>query len=232
MNDLKLDRIFVPLASNPYDWFLSGKKRWELRRYGRQYTEKHIKIGKVVELRCGYNNRKKAVWGIIEDIQYFGSLSDVFQNINYKEIIPISENIEDAKELTGKILNLNIHDDIKLIAFKINKFDDSQYIEMAAEFYEMIISGQKRTTIRKGKRDYKIGKGIIVFNNKNVIINILGIKHIRLTELSYNEINNDGFRSIEELKASLYEFYGELDLNETMTLVSFELDKGDMKNAD
>ena len=54
MSNMNVPRVFIPLSTAPYNWFESGIKMWELRRYGRQYTERNIEKNKIVELRCGY----------------------------------------------------------------------------------------------------------------------------------------------------------------------------------
>src|ERR1700722_9355871 len=60
----KLDRLFVPLSTDPFNWFVLGKKKWELRRRGRQYTRHHVRVGPSVEFRRGYRGRD-ALWGEI-----------------------------------------------------------------------------------------------------------------------------------------------------------------------
>lgn len=37
---MKTNRLFLPLNSDPYDWFISGNKTWELRKRKGNYTEK------------------------------------------------------------------------------------------------------------------------------------------------------------------------------------------------
>src|SRR5438445_4843431 len=74
----KRDRLFVPLASEPFDWFLGGRKRWELRRFGRQYTHVHVKIGRPVELRRGYSS-KQVLCGQITNVVQADGLCEFFQ---------------------------------------------------------------------------------------------------------------------------------------------------------
>ena len=58
------DRLFVPLAERPYRWFESGLKTWELRTMGRRFNARHIRIGRVVELRRGYST-PDSLWGTV-----------------------------------------------------------------------------------------------------------------------------------------------------------------------
>ncbi len=83
-----LDRLFVPLASAPFAWFQSGKKRWELRRHGRQYTSDHVCPGRAVELRRGYSDPDQALWGIVADVHKAGSLEAFFRRVPRREVLP------------------------------------------------------------------------------------------------------------------------------------------------
>src|SRR5258708_2524794 len=73
----KSDRLFVPLADQPFAWFRSGHKKWELRRFGRQYTLKHVRVGRRVELRRGYRG-PDVLWGEILDVVEANGVDDFF----------------------------------------------------------------------------------------------------------------------------------------------------------
>lgn len=220
---MKLPRVFVPLAKEPYNWFAQGSKEWELRRYGRQYTEKNIKKGNLVELRCGYSNPARAIWGVIEEIKVFDSIDNVFRYIDYKKIISSANNIENAIELCNKILNLEGSDD-KLIAFKIRIIESPQFIEMSSEFYDLIKYGIKKTTIRKGVRNYKIGKAIIYFMTSSMVANITQIRVLHFNELTIEDAIKDGFKSITELQNVLRKIYLDIDNDDFITIITFEVE--------
>jgi ASC-1-like (ASCH) protein len=222
---MKLPRVFVPLAKEPYNWFASGRKKWELRRCIRQYSDKNIQTGKVVELRCGYSDPSKAIWGVIEETRIYGSLNNVFEDINYDEIIPIASNLGQAIDLTNEILNLESYHNTRLIAFKVRKIENPEFIQMSSEYYKLILSGQKKSTIRKGRRYYRTGEGIIFFESKAIVVNIISTKFVRLSQISIEEIKNDGFNSMQEIEKALSGFYGEIDKEEIMTIVNFEVEE-------
>src|SRR5262245_24971523 len=91
----KTDRLFVPLAKQPFAWFRSGQKKWELRRFGRQYTRKHVRVGRLVELRRGYKG-PDALWGEILDVVEANSVDDFYNKVHFKEVIPVANSREHA----------------------------------------------------------------------------------------------------------------------------------------
>jgi ASC-1-like (ASCH) protein len=99
------DRLFVPLASGPFDWFSRGQKKWELRKRGRQFTPTHVRIGRRVELRRGYRN-KDVLWGTIIDILEADSLEELFSKVPFREVIPTASSVEDAVATAKRILNV------------------------------------------------------------------------------------------------------------------------------
>lgn len=56
-----MDRLFVPLNKEPFEDFKSKGKTYELRSYGRNFTEKFVYKGRDVELRKGYSG--ESLWG-------------------------------------------------------------------------------------------------------------------------------------------------------------------------
>jgi ASC-1-like (ASCH) protein len=101
----KVDRLFVPLADQPFAWFRSGKKKWELRRLGRQYTPKHVRVGRRVELRRGYKG-PDVLWGEILEVILANGLEDFLSKVCFKKVVPVAESREDAVEIATKILNV------------------------------------------------------------------------------------------------------------------------------
>jgi hypothetical protein len=108
-----VDRLFVPLNSKAFGWFKSMGKKFELRNYGRQWTEKHIYSGRSVELRRGYSVGD-SLWGTIGKI-VTGDINEIYSKINFIDIIPIAKNKEDAIEITQNIMG----DNMKYIAFEV-----------------------------------------------------------------------------------------------------------------
>jgi hypothetical protein len=113
------DRLFVPLSSEPYAWFASGSKQWELRKYGRQYTEKHVYPGRRVELRRGYSDKSHSLWGTIDLIINASDLQNFFEQVPYEEVIPIASSQENAILQVSSILNIQPYQFQHLIGFRV-----------------------------------------------------------------------------------------------------------------
>lgn len=47
--------LFIPLKTKYFNAFANGSKVVEYRRYGRQWTEKHCRVGRAVVLSKGYS---------------------------------------------------------------------------------------------------------------------------------------------------------------------------------
>lgn len=112
-------RLFVPLATAPFEWFRSGGKRWELRRYGRQYTERNVVPGREVELRRGYQSQGDALWGTVTQTVEAKSIFEFFNQVPYELVIPIARDRSEATQIAGSILGVSAEDDIKLFGFSV-----------------------------------------------------------------------------------------------------------------
>lgn len=95
-------RLFVPLNSEIFEWYKKGLKRWELRGANGQYNSKYIWKDRVVELRKGYNG--ESIWGKIGRNCEGRSLEKLFNVVDFREVIPTANNVEEAKEVTNAIM--------------------------------------------------------------------------------------------------------------------------------
>jgi|SRR5208337_1582498 len=121
MSDLPSEkRLFVALARDPFVWFESGRKFWELRRYGRQYTEKHVKTGRAVELRNGYARPDRALYGVISQVVQATCLREFFENIPYSEVIPTAISREDAILTAARILAIPPDTEVAVLGFRVD----------------------------------------------------------------------------------------------------------------
>lgn len=60
---LHIDRLFVPVTSEVFGWWASGRKTWELRRAAPRWSPTHVYDGRSVEIRRGYSG--DSLWGRI-----------------------------------------------------------------------------------------------------------------------------------------------------------------------
>lgn len=107
-----MDRLFVPLNKEPFEDFNSKGKTYELRSYGRNFTEKFVYEGRDVELRKGYSG--EILWGKIGKVQ-IGTLEEILSKVYFKKITPEADSEEKAKKQMLDILG----EKEKYIAFEV-----------------------------------------------------------------------------------------------------------------
>ena len=108
-----MDRLFVPLKNKAFYWFRDCGKTYEIRAYGQRWNEKHVRKGRSVELRRGYNTKDR-INGKIGKV-FVGTLNDIFLKINHKKIIPPAESSREAITIVKQIMKHKS----KFIAFEI-----------------------------------------------------------------------------------------------------------------
>lgn len=98
-----MNRLLVPLASEPFDWFASHRKRWELRRACGAYRPDRLACGRAVELRLGYSTPNKldaSIGGVVTA----DTISDVLDRVPWALVIPSATSREEAVDRATSIL--------------------------------------------------------------------------------------------------------------------------------
>lgn len=105
-------------------------------------------------------------------------------------------------------------------------------INFDPEFTPLILSGAKRTTIRKGIRSYPVGNlvELTVESKPFAVAKVRKVVVKRISELSEEDAKNDGFESLEDLLQTLRKIYGVIKEDEFVTVVHFELVSGIFRN--
>ena len=93
-----MDLLFVPMGRREFLLFQSGRKTFEVRRRGRQWTKQFVTQGRKVEIRLGYGKTYKALWGTISLVYEVGSVDELFETVPFKQVMPVAGNLEIAKE--------------------------------------------------------------------------------------------------------------------------------------
>ena len=88
-----VNRLFVPLSTEPFLDFKERGKQYEVRSCERGFSEKFVYSGRKVELRKGYSG--ESLWGVIGEV-VTGSLEDIFDKVDYRLIEPGFDSIEDS----------------------------------------------------------------------------------------------------------------------------------------
>lgn len=113
------DRLFVPLSTDPFQWFCSGRKKWELRKKGRQYTTEHVRLGRCVELRRGYADRKNALWGEIIGVLEADSIESFFDKVPWRIVLPECASRAEAISDARRILNIIDGETVPVLGFEV-----------------------------------------------------------------------------------------------------------------
>ena len=109
----------MPLATDPFLWFCSGRKKWELRKRGRQYTTDHVRPGRDVELRRGYTDGETALWGEIIDVLEADSIEAFFRTVSWASVLPESGSLSEAIGDARRILNIPDGESVPVLGFKV-----------------------------------------------------------------------------------------------------------------
>ena len=215
------DRLFVPLATAPYHWFLSGAKSWELRKMRRQFTPKHVRAGRKVELRKGYTDKASSLWGNIDRLVIADSLHEFFDKVDWESVIPESNSLDSAIAEVEEILGLETADDGPFIGFSI-EFENKLEISLKSKYFKLVEKGKKKSTVRAGNRKYNLGPATLVSNEKSIDILIDKIEIKFFGELTEQDAILDGFDSRDELLDALLGFYPKIHMFEPVTIVHFK----------
>lgn len=100
-------------------------------------------------------------------------------------------------------------------------------LKLANNLFPALLSGDKRVTIRKGVRNYTLGRATIVptdeegsFDFCNVFITSMATKKVR--DVTDIEAQADGFQDSSDLFDGLRAYYPDLAGDDYVTLVNFE----------
>ena len=219
-----MKRLFIPLCTDPFNWFESGEKEWELRKKSKQFNPDSIEIGSYVELRRGYVAKNGVSWGRVIDCKTFSSLKDVFASIPYQRIVR-ADNEEKAVDYVCTLLEIMPDTQVELVAIKIETITILGEISFADKYLPMLASGQKTTTVREGIRTYPPGFYNAFNNNKTkcVLIKVTKTEITKYGLLDDTRAATDGFDSASQLKEELLKYYPFLTDVSPMTTVFFEV---------
>ena len=105
-------------------------------------------------------------------------------------------------------------------------------INFDPEYVDIILNGEKTTTIRKGIKSFQVGR-IVEFTVNNKVFALARVKKVvikRVKELTDLDALRDGFQDRISLIKALRRIYGEIKDHEFVTVVHFEIVKEFFKN--
>ncbi len=99
----------------------------------------------------------------------------------------------------------------------------AQTLSIAVKYLSSVRSGQKHSTIRKGR--LKFTKELLLLTTKTgdfASVNVTDVKHTRFKCLTEEDAVKDGFANLTELRKALLEHYPNITIDSWVTIVSFE----------
>ena len=96
-------------------------------------------------------------------------------------------------------------------------------ILLSPEFTNAVLSGNKVTTIRRGRRPYVNGNAVLRAGSQDIKINIKNVRFTILKSLTEDDAQRDGCPSLSELRQTLLKFYPDLNADEDLTIVEFSV---------
>lgn len=99
----------------------------------------------------------------------------------------------------------------------------AQTLSIAAKYLSAVRSGQKCSTVRKGR--LKFNKGLLLLTAKTgdfVSVNVTDVRHTRFRCLTEEDAVKDGFTNLADLQRALLEHYPGISMDGWVTIVSFD----------
>lgn len=96
-----------------------------------------------------------------------------------------------------------------------------QQLRLRAEFLQAVRRGEKRATIRKGKRDIKSGMLLLECGSDLQVVNVTSVKYCQVKNLTIEDANDDGFTDVATLITELCGIYPDLQANYYVTVIRF-----------
>lgn len=99
----------------------------------------------------------------------------------------------------------------------------SQTLRLRPEYFTAVRRGEKRSTIRAGKRLLRRGSLVLESDNGRLTVQVTGIKYKYFQELTDEDARLDGFADSQALRKTLYSFYPNLCERSIVTIIYFRL---------
>lgn len=91
-----------------------------------------------------------------------------------------------------------------------------------------VLTGVKQISIREGHRDYRPGP-MIICDSENpwvVSVNLVGVEHIIMAEITKEEWEADGFVSQADMLTQMKHFYSNIELSSSVTILHWDSVRG------
>lgn len=96
-----------------------------------------------------------------------------------------------------------------------------QRISLADDLLDTVLSGRKRSTIRRGIRSYELGAARLVTSSASVDVRITAVRVATMQTLDAEDVEAEGCETGGELVRVLQRFYPDLRDDEPLTVIRF-----------
>ena len=104
-----------------------------------------------------------------------------------------------------------------------------KFLLIGNTYKSRILSGKKTTTIRFGNYEAELGSEVylVITPSDTAIakVRITKVEKKRVKELTTQDAKKDGFKDVKELVSALNKIYGELNGEDEVTVIEFEVTK-------
>ena len=99
-----------------------------------------------------------------------------------------------------------------------------RHLMVKGEYVDDILSGRKKATIRLGKVKVKYNELIVHGGGRPVAkIRVTNVVYKKVRELTDEDAQKDGFKSLRELLEALRKVYGNLSPDDVVTIIEFDV---------
>lgn len=100
----------------------------------------------------------------------------------------------------------------------------AKHLMFSREYWDALVSGAKRATIRVGDTGLKAGDEVFVHCGGYLLgkVRIVGVSRKRVKDLTEEDARKDGFASLEELLGALKRHYPRMGKRTVVSVVEFE----------
>jgi hypothetical protein len=96
-------------------------------------------------------------------------------------------------------------------------------MRLRPEFFRAVLKGEKRITIRKGRKQVQAGLLLFESESETLAVHVTDVTMKRFRELTVEDAHAEGLPSIEALRKILHSFYPDLRDHQYVTVVAFQL---------
>jgi ABC-type lipoprotein export system ATPase subunit/GNAT superfamily N-acetyltransferase len=96
-------------------------------------------------------------------------------------------------------------------------------MRLRPEFFRAVLNGEKRITIRKGRKQVQAGLLLFESESETLAVHVTDVTMKRFRGLTVEDAHAEGLPSIEALRKILHSFYPDLRDHQYVTVVAFQL---------